>query len=401
MGAAIDRLREILLAVPPALWLVLPLLVALISLGQAATAAVLGVTVRQVRVGLGPGWTLSRRGGWPLRLGLLPLGGQVLLATRAAPVDPAEPADPVGTCLEDLSRARQALLHLGGPLLLLPLAAGAAALGAPSLAVVCALLAAANLAPVPGTAGGQALLLLWAGLVRRPVPIALQVLWSLAGMAAMAAMVGGLLWLLVGPRTAAAQDCLTRQQPDEPARAVVARAQVSEAEVLARLVHAEAISTGFPEDPAVYRAIAWGTVSRVRLAARSPTAARAYGQGVSGVVFHPGQFNPAISTRSAFGVHFLCPTPGARWDWARAAAEEALAGVGNPFLHTPWEKAQGLSLVVNFYYPASVQARGPLAPWEGSAQLTFLDGSAATGSAPVPPEQVRFYRLSQPPADLR
>ena len=50
------------------------------------------------------------------------------------------------------------------------------------------------------------------------------------------------------------------------------------------------------------------------------------------------------------------------------------------------------------YYPRSTQARGPLAPWEGSSGLSFI---GEPGSADLPPAgRVRFYRLERPPADL-
>ena len=63
-------------------------------------------------------------------------------------------------------------------------------------------------------------------------------------------------------------------------------------------------------------------------------------------------------------------------------------------MQTDWERSRGLSLVVNFYYPRSEQARGPLAPWEDSAELVFI------GDTLVPAAQVRFYRLARPPSDL-
>ena len=103
-------------------------------------------------------------------------------------------------------------------------------------------------------------------------------------------------------------ECLVRASATEASQAVLARAGVvADEEILARLTYAEAISTGSPDDAAVYRMIAWGTMNRVRLAEASAQAAARYGRGVPGVVFKAGQFNPAVSTRSRFGAMFLCP----------------------------------------------------------------------------------------------
>lgn len=208
-------------------------------------------------------------------------------------------------------------------------------------------------------------------------------------------------WCALGQPVAWAVDlpaCLSRA-PDQPTSAAVPSA-LTERELLARLVLAESVSTGFGEDALVHRAIAWGVMNRVRLAERSAAAARSYGRGVRGVVFQPSQFNPAVSVRSPFAAHFLCPSDAAGWALAWAAAGEALAGEGNPFVQTAWEQAHGVSLVVNFYYPGSVQARGPLAPWEGSTNLRFL-GDLPFGGETLPASRVRFYRLSAAPADLR
>jgi hypothetical protein len=206
-----------------------------------------------------------------------------------------------------------------------------------------------------------------------------------------------LLWLAA----AFAQElppCLTRDA-DELTRDAVP-ADIDDAEVLARLVIAEATSTGFPDDPLVHLALAWGVTNRVRLAEISASAARSYGRGVRGVVFQPSQFNPAVSTRSPFAAVFLCPTDAHRWALASSAARVALAGEGNPFLATPWEVTHGRSLVVNFYYPQSIQARGPLAPWESSTQLRFLGDVPLPGGV-LPASRVRFYRLTAPPYDAR
>jgi len=193
--------------------------------------------------------------------------------------------------------------------------------------------------------------------------------------------------------------CLTRQG-DETIEAAIIRGSVGPQELLARLAFAEGRSTGFAEDPLVYAGIAWGVMNRVRLAEASPQMRQRYGLGITGVIFRRGQFNPAISTRSPFSKDLLCPQDLTRWRLAKAAATRAIGGGdANPLIQTPWEHTHGLSLVVNFYYPGSTQAKGPRAPWEGSPGLTFI-GAVEIGGQVLLPQRIRFYRLSQPPADL-
>jgi len=185
----------------------------------------------------------------------------------------------------------------------------------------------------------------------------------------------------------------------ETIEAAVRRHGPSSRELLSRLAHAEGRSTGHPTDPLVYEAIAWGVMNRVRLGERSPTMRRRYGDGLAGVIFRKGQFNPAVSPRSRFSREMLCPTDARTWAMAEAAAEVALAGDDNPFVQTEWERRHGLSLVVNFYYPDSVQARGPLAPWEGDGGLRFIGDLVLAGGI-LPPNRIRFYRLTVPPGDI-
>lgn len=211
-------------------------------------------------------------------------------------------------------------------------------------------------------------------------------------------LAAGLLWT----GTAVAADlpaCLTRAA-DETTRAAVMKISPADEELLARLAYAEGRSTGFADDPRVYRGIAWGVMNRVRLSEISAVARRQYGDGVAGVIFQPKQFNPAVSLRSPFSNDFLCPQDSARWRLAVDAARAALRGQDNPFIQTPWEQRNGRSLVVNFYYPQSSQALGPLAPWENSRALRFIGDPNPGGSLP-PVERIRFYRLAQPPGDLR
>ncbi|HQJ09917.1 MAG TPA: cell wall hydrolase, partial [Deltaproteobacteria bacterium] len=147
-------------------------------------------------------------------------------------------------------------------------------------------------------------------------------------------------------------------------RSVIEAGRIAEEEVLARLVYAESLSTGYADDQAVYEAIAWGVMNRVRLSRAFPSKARIYGSGIKGVIFKEGQFNPAVSKRSRFSKEFLCPSDKARWRMAELAALKALAGSGNPFIETPWEKEHGLSLP-----PGS---RGILLSWAGGS-LSRLD----------------------------
>lgn len=170
-------------------------------------------------------------------------------------------------------------------------------------------------------------------------------------------------------------------------------------ELLARLAHAEGRSTGHPADPLVYEAIAWGVMNRVRLGERSEAMRRRYGEGIAGVIFRKGQFNPAVSPRSRFSRELLCPSDHHSWALATAGATAALAGKGNPFVETEWERRQGLSLVVNFYYPNSVQARGPVAPWERDTALRFVGDVTFPGGV-LPASRIRFYRLTAPPGDI-
>jgi hypothetical protein len=211
-------------------------------------------------------------------------------------------------------------------------------------------------------------------------------------------------WLasgLLGVGTAVAADlpaCLNRPVGVTTPAAAMKIAPADE-EWLARLAYAEGRSTGFADDPRVYQGIAWGVMNRVRLSEVSAMARRQYGVGVAGVIFQPKQFNPAVSLRSPFSKDFLCPQDLAHWRRAVAAARGALRGLDNPLIETRWERRHGRSLVVNFYYPQSAQARGPLAPWEGGRALYFI-GDPSSSDLP-PAERIRFYRLAQPPGDLR
>ena len=214
---------------------------------------------------------------------------------------------------------------------------------------------------------------------------------------------GALAWLLAATLPAWASDPAPEVKPacvirtaGETTQASVMKVHPGDEELLARLTYAEGRSTGFADDALVYQGIAWGVMNRVRLGEVSTTARGQYGSGVAGVVFQPHQFNPAVSSRSPFSQDFLCPQDNSRWQLAMDAARTAWRGQDNPFIQTPWERQHGRSLVVNFYYPRSSQASGPLAPWEDSRALQFIGDPPPGGDLPTA-ERIRFYRLAQPP----
>jgi len=193
--------------------------------------------------------------------------------------------------------------------------------------------------------------------------------------------------------------CLS-QDAQTNTESIVDSHPMSGQELLARLVYAEGMSTGFGDDRLVYDSIAWGVMNRVRLGEVSYSMRRSYGFGIRGVIFKKGQFNPAVSKRSQFSKAFLCPDHTSRWTMARSAAEAAMKRAGNPFIQTSWEKQNNLSLVVNFYYPHSIQARGRFAPWEGNKALIFI-GDLPMGDTMLSSEHILFYRLKYPPTDIK
>jgi hypothetical protein len=208
-----------------------------------------------------------------------------------------------------------------------------------------------------------------------------------------------MLLLLSGAAFAENMPACLSSAPKASVESIITTKNVNDQELLARLVYAEGLSTGFADDQLVYDAIAWGVMNRVRLGEYSQSMRRAYGQGIQGVIFKKGQFNPAISKRSPFSKAFLCPDHTGHWKMAKAAAARAIKGANNPFIQTTWEKRNGLSLVVNFYYPQSTQAKGKLAPWEGNKSLRFIGDIWINGKV-LSADRIRFYRLNYPPNDL-
>lgn len=187
--------------------------------------------------------------------------------------------------------------------------------------------------------------------------------------------------------------CLTRAGTQSTEQVVVA-ARLTEEESFARLVFAEGVSSNWGQEPACARqahailhAIAWGVMNRVRLGQARAALGTKYGAGIRGVIFKPGQFNPAVSARSRFAPVFLCPTAHPAWAqyWSTAVAavwHAQHAPEQNPFLLTAWEKRTGLSLVAYFYYPLSVQAPPPPPAWAETSErsTTFVRDVTVCGT---------------------
>jgi hypothetical protein len=206
--------------------------------------------------------------------------------------------------------------------------------------------------------------------------------------------------VLVCPAFAEEMPACLKSDPKAGLESVITAKNIRDQELLARLVFAEGLSTRFIGDQLVYDAIAWGVMNRVRLGESSKIMRRAYGHGIYGVIFKKGQFNPAVSEKSPFSKAFLCPDHAGHWRMANNASAKAITGADNPFIRTSWEKQHALSLVVNFYYPQSVQAKGKLAPWEGNKSLSFIGDVLIDGKV-LPAERIRFYRLKFPPKDIK
>ena len=114
----------------------------------------------------------------------------------------------------------------------------------------------------------------------------------------------------------------------ENVKQTIENAGLEEAEVFNRLVFAEGISTEAHYDPvckeqldALYEAIAWGVMNRVRMSEASSALRRKFGQGVNGVIFKANQFKPSTSKKSKFTKVFLCPQRFEGWKnfWDRAS----------------------------------------------------------------------------------
>lgn len=188
-----------------------------------------------------------------------------------------------------------------------------------------------------------------------------------------------------------------------------ARGAMDDMELLTRLVFAETSSAGLRRHPRCAGrqkeaaiAIAYGVMSRVRQSRAKPALARRWGSGLRGVIFKKGQFNPAVSPRSAFAGHFSCPPRQEEWAAlgapAVAAARRALASAApNPLISTPWEKRRGLSLVSHFYYPHSSQATPRPPDWaRPEKQAAAFAGDLIIDGHTLPGSCLWFFRHVKP-----
>lgn len=172
-------MRARLLAIEPVTLLVLPGLVALFTATQAVAARWLRIPTGPISVGVGPEVARWRR----LRFHALPLGASLKVG----------PPDDDGTTYQQLSVGQKLGLQLSGPAAL-ALLAPVLRLLHPDLGLVCLLLAAVNLVPLPGTSGGQSLTALVELSLGHALPAWVVGVWSLLGLVGMAAAVGWLAW---------------------------------------------------------------------------------------------------------------------------------------------------------------------------------------------------------------
>ena len=151
---------------------------------------------------------------------------------------------------------------------------------------------------------------------------------------------------------------------------------VEDAELLARLTWAETESLlSGPKAGAcvknfdVYaKAIAWVVRARVDLARRNARHRKLFGSGWYGVIFKKGQFNPAVSRKSAFQKLFICPQKSSRflkhWLQTQELADKVLDKHSlSPLVATRFEMSEGYSLVSHLYYPLSSQATSEPPAW--------------------------------------
>ena len=184
----LTSLHDILWAIPPLAWLSLPVLIALFSLTQALLARRMGVQVHLLQLGYGPPLLRTRLGSLPVQVGPLPLGAFVKMATRHDD-DEEDEGTGGGLRYEALSPLQQLALQLSGPLVLALLGL----VGGGGVGQIALLLAAANLFPTPGTAGGQALIVLIEAGWGRSLPVGLLAAWSGLGALAFLGLVVGVL----------------------------------------------------------------------------------------------------------------------------------------------------------------------------------------------------------------
>lgn len=174
-------LRDRLFAIQPAALLIAPVLVMVFTLAQAAVARFMGGAVAHIALGVGP--TLATMGTVQLRA--LPIGAHIQFTPDDTPTDQIR--------YEALSVAQKITLQLSGPAALALLTAPLQALH-DDLGLICAALLVVNLLPMPGTAGGQALIALLEAARGAPLSDRARLAWMLVSLVA---VWGGIGWLLL------------------------------------------------------------------------------------------------------------------------------------------------------------------------------------------------------------
>ncbi len=199
--------------------------------------------------------------------------------------------------------------------------------------------------------------------------------------------------------------CFERTEGEVPTQVFERQSvQLSESEILTRLIFAEGISTGFSHQtecrelgPEIFKSIGYGVRARVEMGQNSSSAKKRFGDSYQSVIFKKGQFNPAVSSRSKYSEYFLCPQKHnswpTYWNWATLAAEEVIDGkVMSPLLINDFEKSTGLSLVSHFYYPSSSQATPSGPSWRDNSKRIenlLVDGKQ------IPHTCIEFFRLER------
>lgn len=195
--------------------------------------------------------------------------------------------------------------------------------------------------------------------------------------------------------------CL-RRTGNESNEDLIKKNELTDFEILARLVFAEGISTNLEKcgkyGSSLFESLAWGVENRVALAKANPAYAKMFGSGIHGVIFKKAQFNPAVSKKSSYSKLFLCPTEHPEWKklWAYStdAADKVLqTPKKNPFLKAGPQK-HGVSAVTHFYYPHSSQATQPPVAWadlsKDAAKKAFVKGVSIEGHS-YSNECVQFF----------
>lgn len=173
-------MRERILSIAPQNLLILPVLIVCFTTVQAVVASFLGVQVSRVRLGFGPKVVGFGR----VWVCALPLGASMTLG----------PEGDNGVYYAALPTWKKLVLQLSG---VAGLAGLAWPLGQwhPDLGLLCLLVGLANLAPLPGTAGGQVLVAAGEAATGRRLPVGVLGIWTALGLLGLGA---GAWWLFFG-----------------------------------------------------------------------------------------------------------------------------------------------------------------------------------------------------------